>query len=113
MKITSTLFKLNIRYKFSHVPGNILTGKHRIWPRLTPGVKRHLLRSMEREMNNMKFISNSYFGEKEDANWKLIREREIELEERKKVEDRRKKTMFHDRHVLDHLSHLNCTKKWE
>ncbi|KAI0979281.1 hypothetical protein GJ496_000828 [Pomphorhynchus laevis] len=52
--------------KLKRIPGNILTGKHRIYPRLSFGHKRHLMLAMEMEVNNMKYLSNPYLKDEEE-----------------------------------------------
>lgn len=60
MKLTDIALRLSNHFRYNHLPGNILIGKHRIWPKLTPNYKRHLLQRIDTEIENMKLISRSY-----------------------------------------------------
>ena len=60
MQLTNYLLRLSNHISFKHIPCNILLGKHRIWPKLTPKYKRHLIRKIDTEIENMKYISRPY-----------------------------------------------------
>ena len=62
MKLTDIVLRLSNHIQFRHIPGNILNGKHRIWPKLTPKYKRYLLRRIDTEIDNMKCISRPFIS---------------------------------------------------
>jgi len=60
MKLTQSFLRMTNHLFMKHIPGDILTGKHRIWPKLMPKHKRHLLRRVDQEINNMKLLTNPF-----------------------------------------------------
>lgn len=62
MKLTDFVLRLSNHIPFKHIPGNILNGKHRIWPKLTPKYKRYLLRRIDTEIDNLKCISRPFIA---------------------------------------------------
>lgn len=115
MKLTDIVLRLSNHIRFHRIPGNILIGKHRIWPSLTQKNKRHLLRRIDTEINNMKYISRPFISQEES---KIVYDKLLKESEEKKMLEKREqiranKNKIEDRLMSDHLNPLRYHRKWE
>ena len=113
MKLTDCFLRLTNHIRFQRVPGNILIGKHRIWPKLTSKTKRYLLNRIDIELNNMKCISRSFMSKEEESE-ALKTERLFSEEKIKdKIPPPLNKNKMNDKLFEDHFIDLKLSKKWE
>lgn len=113
MKLTNCLLRFSNFIRFEHVPGNILIGKHRIWPKLTPKYRRVLMNRINIELENMKHISRSYLSTEEES--MALKHEKLFSEELKrvKVPPPLNKNKIEDKLFDDHFKPLKLVKKWE
>lgn len=98
-----------------HVPGDILTGKHRIWPKLTPRYKRHLLRNIDTEINNMKVLAKPFITHEESRyiNEQVKGELAAKQDEEKWEKIRANKNKIEDQYMSKHFENLSHHRVWE
>ncbi|CAF0877143.1 unnamed protein product [Brachionus calyciflorus] len=115
MQFTQVVYRLSNHIRYQHIPGNILNGKHRIWPKLTPKHKRVLLRDIDREINNMKLISRPFITEEQSkVVFDQLNKEKSEKEFLAKLEKvRSNKNKLEDKRMSDHLDPLRYHRVWE
>ncbi|RNA44536.1 steroid receptor RNA activator 1 [Brachionus plicatilis] len=108
MQLTVALYRLSNHIKFHNVPGNILNGKHRIWPKPNTKQKNFLLRKIDTEINNMKLISRPYESEENSGPaYEKMNQEKAKIEFLKKLEKvRSNKNKLENKLMSDHLDPL-------
>jgi len=98
-----------------HIPGDILTGKHRVWPKLNQKYKRYLLKNIDREIDNMKVLAKPYITHEESAYINDIVNKEItEQKSKEKWEKiRANKNKLEDQYMSKHFENLRHHRVWE
>jgi len=115
MHLTNLVLRFSNHIRFERIPGNVLIGKHRIWPKLTTKHKRYLLNQIDGELDNMKHISQSYITREEEkiADSSFIQEaRKVSLAQ--KIEKQRMNLRkMESKTITNHLEPLRDHKGWE
>ena len=113
MKLTDCLLRFTNHIRFQRVPGNILIGKHRIWPKFNSKAKRYLLNQIDIELNNMKWLSRTCMSKEEEE--EALKYQKIFSEEKikEKVPSQVNKNKMNDKLFDDHFKPLKLTSSWE
>lgn len=116
MKLVPSLLRNMTNHLFmKHIPGDILSGKHRVWPKLTPKYKRHLLRQIDQEINNMKYCSKPFIKHEESKYiTEQVKKELISKQETERLEKiRANKNKIEDRFMSTHFENLRHNRVWE
>lgn len=115
MHLTQSLLRMSNHLYMKHIPGDILSGKHRVWPKLTTKYKRFLLKNINQEIENMKFLSKPFVTHEESS---LVNQQvKTELAQKAKMElldkVRANKNKIEDQYMSKHFENLRHHRTWE
>jgi len=115
MKLTVSLLRMSNHLSLKHIPGDILTGKHRIWPKLNLKYKRHMLRNIETEISNMKCLARPFLSHSESkfVSEQIKREDSQQQENEKWEKIRSNKNKMQDQYMSTHFENLSKMRAWE
>ncbi|KAL7669690.1 hypothetical protein ACOME3_010336 [Neoechinorhynchus agilis] len=115
MRLTGWLYesrRISNYLKFVRIPGSVTTGKHRAFPPLTSGLKRHITRKLKMEIRNMQILSNPYVSDKECPSVGKDQSQEI-TKPYNELDGKGSADLARDRRMAEQLSKINRFSSWE